>query len=216
MIVFLESDKNNFTTYLNPPIKARKVRLVSCSLYNSWHNLINGMVTAFKGNGNYQGVMLPNGHYTPITLAKELAKHGYTLTTGLPHEMTLKHNLPNNFSVTLGRLDALGSLLGIQGKAITNTAIPVNWKVPSGYEVYCNLVHSYSSLGGPREARPSHLMSKFPPKGNPFDLVEYTPISLNYDLSCDLVSELQITIKVDGEVVNFNGRKINLVLSFSS
>ena len=29
MIVFLESDKNNFTTYLNPPIKARKVRLVS-------------------------------------------------------------------------------------------------------------------------------------------------------------------------------------------
>ena len=45
--------------------------------------------------------------------------------------------------------------------------------------------------------------------------VEYTPISLNYDLSCDLVSELQITIKVDGEVVNFNGRKINLVLEFS-
>ena len=57
-------------------------------------------------------------------------------------------------------------------------------------------------------------MSKFPPKGNPFDMVEYTPISLNYDLSCDLVSEVQITIKVDGEVVNFNGRKINLVLEF--
>ena len=57
-------------------------------------------------------------------------------------------------------------------------------------------------------------MSKFPPKGNPFDLVEYAPISLNYDLSCDLISELQTTIKVDGETVNFNGRKINLVLEF--
>ena len=65
------------------------------------------MVTAFKGNGTYQGVMLPNGHYTPITLAKEISKYGYTLTTGLPHEMTLKHNLPNHFSVTLGRLDAI-------------------------------------------------------------------------------------------------------------
>ena len=89
------------------------------------------------------------------------------------------------------------------------TPFSVDWKVPGGYEVYCNLVGSYSSLG-----EPSHLMSKFPPKGNPFDLVEYTPISLNYDLSYDLVSELQITIKVDGEVVNFNGRKINLVLEF--
>ena len=48
MIVFLESDKNNFTTYLNPPIKARKVRLVSCSLYNSWYNLIAGEMARIR------------------------------------------------------------------------------------------------------------------------------------------------------------------------
>ena len=69
-------------------------------------------------------------------------------------------------------------------------------------------------LAATTKESPLILMSKFPPKGNPLDLVEYTPISLSYDLSCDLVSELQITIKVDGEVVNFNGRKINLVLEF--
>ena len=87
MIVFLESDKNNFTMYPKSPIKARKVRLVSCSLYNSWYNLIGGEVTA---SGSPPMTKIPDSHYTPITLAKELAKHGYTLTTGLPHEMTFK------------------------------------------------------------------------------------------------------------------------------
>ena len=207
MIVFLESDKNNFTMYLNPPIKARKVRLVSCSLYNSWYNLIGGEIPA---SGMQK---IPDSHYTPITLAKELAKHGYTLTTGLPHEMKFKRNTTT--SAGLGADNPLVKLLGCANTLNGGNAVAVNWKVPSGYEVYCNLVGSYSSLGEPREAKPSHLMSKFPPKGNPFDLVEYTPISLNYDLSCDLVSELQITIKVDGETVDFNGRKINLVLSFS-
>ena len=203
MIVFLESDKNNFTTYLNPPIKARKVRLVSCSLYNSWYNLIGGEVTA---SGSPPMTKIPDSHYTPITLAKELAKHGYTLTTGLPHEMTFKRNVTT--STGLGVDNPLVKLLGCDYTLTGGNAVSVDWKVPSGYEVYCNLVHSY------HEGKPSHLMSKFPPKGNPFDLVEYTPISLNYDLSCDLVSEVQITIKVDGEVVNFNGRKINLVLEF--
>ena len=99
MIVFLESDKNNFTTYLNPPIKARKVRLVSCSLYNSWYNLIGGEVTVVESNASV-GKKIPDGHYTPITLAKEIAKHGYTLTTGLPHEMTLKHDNPKFLSST--------------------------------------------------------------------------------------------------------------------
>ena len=202
MIVFLESDKNNFTTYLNPPIKARKVRLVSCSLYNSWYNLINGEVKTSSGT-----TKLSDSHYTPITLAKALAKQGYTLTTGLPHEMKLKKNVVSS-STDLGADNPLVKLLGCAYTLDGTNAVSVDWKVPSGYEVYCNLVDSYSN------SRPSHLMSKFPPKGNPFDLVEYTPISLNYDLSCDLVSELQITIKVDGEVVNFNGRKINLVLEF--
>ena len=96
MIVFLESDKNNFTTYLNPPIKARKVRLVSCSLYNSWYNLINGGTVRNVSGRTMQKI--PDSHYTPITLAKELAKHGYTLTTGLPHEWAWKH--PTNSSIT--------------------------------------------------------------------------------------------------------------------
>lgn len=166
MIVFLESDKNNFTVNLNPPIRAHKTCLVSCSLYNSLYKLIGGWslwkrVPVINVRCSQTGM-----HYTPMTLAKELAKRGYTLTTGLPHKMTIKHDMAN-YSVTLGKFDALGSLFGIIGKTITNAAIP-SYLVPSSYDVYCDLVHSYT-------VGPSHLMSKFPPKENPFDFLEYTP-----------------------------------------
>ena len=108
--------------------------------------------------------------------------------------MTFKRNVAT--STGFGANNPLVKLLGCAYTLNGGNAVSVDWKVPCGYEVYCNLVHSYA-LG-----KPSHLMSKFPNKGNPFDLVEHPPppppISLNYDLSCDLVLELQITIKVDG------------------
>ena len=197
MIVFLNSDKNPFITYLNPPIRApaSKVRLVSCSLYNSWHNLIGGEVTK-KGTTH----KIPDSHYTPQTLAKELAKHDVTLTTGLPHEWKLE-TPKQNPSTTNPAIDVL------LGSKVVNGETLYHWNVPSNYEIHCDLVQSYDN------GKLSNAMAKFPPKGNPFDLVEYRPISLEYDI-CDLVTEVNITIKVDGKTVNFNGRQISLVLEF--
>ena len=193
MIVFLNSDQNPFITYFSPPIKARKVRLVSCSLYNSWHNLIGGVVT--KGGTQHK---IPDSHYKPQTLAKELAKHDVSLTTGLPHEWGL--NTGSN--VTLNA--PLTHLLGLKKVNNINT---FHWKSPYNYEIHCDLVQSYD------DGKLSHVMTKFPPKGNPFDLVEYRPISLDYDI-CDLVTEVNITVKVDGKVVDFNRHQISLVLEF--
>ena len=196
MIVFLCSDKNPFTTYLNPPIKAHKVRLMSCSLYNSWYNLIGGVATV-----NKTARKIPDSHYTPQTLAKELAKYKVFLTTGLPHEWSL---VPDA-GVSIDINQPIKDLLGYK---VVNSNNTFHWKVPHSYEIHCDLVQSYDA------GQKSWVMAKFPPKGNPFDLVEYTPISLDYDLHCDLVTEVNITIKIDGETANFNGRQISLVLEF--
>ena len=197
MIVFLNSDQNPFTAYLNPPIKAHKVRLISCSLYNSWHNLIAGFIT--KGSKQH---LIPHSHYTPQTLAKELAKRDVTLTTGLPHEWKLTHDK----STTLNQ--RIKDLIGHKVVTLAGQNIDTfHWNVPSNYEIHCDLVYTYEN--GSR----SNVMAKFPPKGNPFDLVEYRPISLYYDI-CDLVTEVNITVKVDGKVVDFNRRQISLVLEF--
>ena len=195
MIVFLNSDQNPFTTYLNPPIKAHKVRLISCSLYNSWHNLIGGVATVNKADKK-----IPDSHYTPQTLAKELAKYKVFLTTGLPHQWSL---VPDA-GVSVDINQPIKDLIGYK---VVNSQNTFFWKIPHNYEIDCDLVYTYEN--GSR----SNVMAKFPPKGNPFDLVEYRPISLEYDI-CDLVTEVNITIKVDGKTVNFNGRQISLVLEF--
>ena len=189
MIVFLHSDQNPFMTYFSPPIKAHKVRLISCSLYNSWYNLMGGVVTK-QGTAH----KIPDSHYKPQTLAKELAKHDVSLTTGLPHEWTM--TVPSGTSLN----SAITTLLGKDGDKY-------HWKIPYNYEIHCDLVQSYD------DGKLSHVMTKFPPKGNPFHLVEYRPISLDYDI-CDLVTEVNITVKVDGKVVDFNRRQISLVLEF--
>lgn len=201
MIVFLESNKKEFTTYLNPPIWASKLRLISCSLYNSWYNFIRGKVIH-----NNASKYLPDSHYTPITLAKKLAKYDYTLTKGLPHEITLRYTRSSS-SVNVAGDNPLVSLLGLKTTTLVkDKAYAVNWEVPRSYEVYCDLVHSHG---------PIHLIAKFSPKGNPFDLLEYAPIDLTYELEKNLVGSISINIKVDKKVVNFNGRKINLVLELT-
>ena len=195
MIVFLDSDKNNFTTLLNPPIKANRVRLLSCSLYNSWYNLIGGVATV-----NQTARAIPDSHYTPQTLAKELAKYQIALTTGLPHEWGLVPDA--NVSVDINQ--PIKDLIGYKTVGGVNT---FHWKVPQNYEVHCDLVHTCHN------GAPSHLMAQFAAKGKPFDVVDYR-VELEHDLADFLVSQFHIAVKVDGELVNFNKRKINLVLEF--
>ena len=119
MIVFLNSDKNPFTTYLNPPIKAHKVRLISCSLYNSWYNLIVGMVTVGKVANR-----IPDSHYTPQTLAKALAKHGVTLKTGLPHKWEIRGRNSTQRSNGYAPINVL------LGTKMSNLTAVYHWKIP--------------------------------------------------------------------------------------
>ena len=57
-----------------PLQKPNYIRLISCSLYNSWHNLkSNSAISLSNENQNKpKTMMLPQGHYTLKTLAKEI------------------------------------------------------------------------------------------------------------------------------------------------
>ena len=76
---------------MSPFAKVNFMRLVSCSLYNSWHNLTRAGQTSFKTSGKdlssdkiipWQTLFktsggtpatLPQGHYTVESIAKEVA-----------------------------------------------------------------------------------------------------------------------------------------------
>ena len=64
--------KNGETVYFDEPIpQVHFMRLVSCSLYNSWHNLKTVGLLTDRQTGK-PAASIPEGNYTVTSLAKEL------------------------------------------------------------------------------------------------------------------------------------------------
>ena len=74
VLLMVVTNSNPHTLYFDHPIeKPNYIRLLSASLFNSWHNLKkNGGVTFYDKNNNPQTVPLLPGYYTPDTLASML------------------------------------------------------------------------------------------------------------------------------------------------
>jgi len=73
MVVLTIFSQNNGETvhFKEPLLKVHFIRLLSCSLYNSWHNLERVGQISFKKSGEVLA-SLPQGHYTVESLAKDL------------------------------------------------------------------------------------------------------------------------------------------------
>ena len=72
VVVTIVAQKNGDTVYFDEPIpQVRYMRLVSCSLYNSWHNLKKvGMISVDRSQVHIASI--PQGHYNLMSLEKEL------------------------------------------------------------------------------------------------------------------------------------------------
>ena len=72
VVLTIVSQKNAETFYFNEPIpQVHFMRQVSCSLYNSWHNLKKVGVMIVEQTGE-PVASLPEGNYTVLSLEKEL------------------------------------------------------------------------------------------------------------------------------------------------
>jgi len=72
VVVTIVTQKNGEAVYFEDPLpEANYVRLLSCSFYNSWHNLTRVGTMFLKESGDVI-VSLPEGHYNVKSIAKEL------------------------------------------------------------------------------------------------------------------------------------------------
>ena len=84
VVLTIVAQKNGETVYFDEPIpQGHYMRLVSCSLYNSWHNLKRVGMMFYKTrkyphiNGNHEMTTvniaaIPQGHYNLLSLVREL------------------------------------------------------------------------------------------------------------------------------------------------
>ena len=76
VVLTIVAQNNGETVYFEEPIlKVHFMKLLSCSLYNSWHNIEKEGSAALGNPDNAQGLSvakIPPGHYTLESLAKEI------------------------------------------------------------------------------------------------------------------------------------------------
>ena len=220
MVVLTMVGKNNGeTVYFEEPLpKVHFIRLISCSLYNSWHNLERVGQISFKNSGQVLA-SLPQGYYIVESLAKEL-------TESFKNEakIAVETNKPNSVLKIIRRDPdiqqisvryALARLLGI-GVTLNDISYVKKLNSPSTYFIHCDLLDKTKNfLNGKR----SDVLVMFDIQGLPYAKVSYdsTPQQVLRDCSTDAhVNSITVSIKDEhGELFDFKGMPLGFELEIN-
>ena len=156
VVVTVVAPSNDHTIYFKHPLpKPNYIRLISCSLYNSWLNLQTKAEISItdKETKKQTTVKLPPGHYTPEIIAKIL-----TQVLKLPIEAKAPQGIiafNDTGKLIIGMTDNLRLFLNVDQKYHIS---------PSAYFIHCDLVGKEQSL---LNGAPSSVLARFDIKGGP-------------------------------------------------
>ena len=209
--------KNGETVYFDEPIpQVHFVRLVSCSLYNSWHNLKTVGVLTIKQTSE-PVASIPQGNYTVMSLAKELMESlkkykasgvKMEIDTNTPNSgmkvniIDPKQNSNRNISVS----HTLASFMGV-GRQLPVVSHIKKLNSPSSYFIHCNLIDRTKNFFN--GLRRSDVLAKFDIRGMPYSKFTYPSLQQEALRECSTDQDVnQITLSVkdeSGEMFDFNG-----------
>ena len=170
VLLTIFTTSNPHTLYFDHPIeKPNYIRLLSASLYNSWHNLKDeAVIYADTPNNTLDAKLLP-GHYTADALVNEFND----LSTHNPKfVISAKVHTPIGAMIIYGGnarfSNGLLQLLGIR------TLLPITFvkrlTTPTTYFVHCDLIDKRQNL---LNGKPSTVLARFDVRGKPFEKVHY-------------------------------------------
>jgi len=219
VVITLVTQQNGETIYFEEPLPgASYARLLSCSFFNSWHNL--GRVGRIFFKGTYDVIAsLPEGHYNVESIVKELQssfehyrkKGKLVLKTHNPNSVlkitTVAGNALNTNQAKEVSVDnSLANFLGI-GRDMRKEEYIKKLNSPSFYFIHCDLIDSTKNF---LNGKKSDLLAKVDVKGKPYEKVSY-----NIDSSQNIFRDAStdkfinsITLKVkdeNGELFDFKG-----------
>ena len=146
VVLTIVAQKNGETVYFDEPIlQVHFMTLVSCSLYNSWHNLkMVGLISVDRSSVHIASI--PQGHYNLVALEKELKSSINEKKSGInlkidsmnPNSaLKLIHPDHNKFPVIVSH--SLAELMGIRTQLGEFTYVK-KLNTPSAYFIHCDLI----------------------------------------------------------------------------
>ena len=230
VVLTIVAQKNGETIYFDEPIpQVHYMRLVSCSLYNSWHNLTRVGAVFYNKTVSHNNTrqifaaQIPQGHYNLVSLVKELKSSiaeknsdlkNVEIETNKPNS-ALKITNPIHDSYQINVSYDLANLMGIGTKLSDKTYVK-KLNTSSVYFIHCDLIDpSNNFLNGKR----SDILAKIDIRGLPYEKVTYHSQPQDVLRECSTGQHVhQITLSVkgeDGEMLDFNGLPIEFVLELN-
>ena len=211
VIVTVNTTENPHTVYFDRPIeKPSYIRLLSCSLYNSWFNLKEeGAITLLDTVEKPFKVTFLPGHYTLDALASEirnsLNKHRVPLQTDvntIAGQLVITN--PQFKKIVIDSI--LGNLLNLNSFTLEFKTFIKKLNSETTYYIHCDLLDKEQNL---LNGKPSTVLQTFDITGKPFEKVFYqsSPQHVLRDVSADKhISNMTISVRdQNNNLFDFNG-----------
>ena len=221
VVITLVLKNNGETIFLDQAIpQVHFMKLISCSLYNSWHTLKKlcfarmGVIPDIKEFSE-----IHSGHYTLEGLSKMI--NGLFPSSSVTHlktkiyapEALLQIKVESSEKFSFGQ--DLNNLLGIDGvlEEITNVK---SLSYPSSYFIHCDLIDRDFNFVNSNK---SDLLAKIDVKGRPYEKVRYDSSASQPIRDCSTsshVNSITVSVKdVNGELFDFKGMPLEFELELN-
>ena len=222
VILTVVTKENPHTVYFEPqPIqKPSYIRLLSCSLYNSWFNLKKeGGITLFDDvDKPFEVTFLP-GHYTLDALASEikhsLSKHKVPLLTDI-YTIVGQLVITNPHQKRIVFDSNLGNLLNLKSFTLGLKTFIKKLNSATTYYIHCDLLDKEQNL---LNGKPSTVLQTFDITGKPFEKVFYQsgPQHVLRDVSADKhISNMTISVRdKNNNLFDFNGMPLQFLIEIN-
>ena len=210
VLLTVVTNSNPHTLYFDHPIERPSyIRLLSASLYNSWHNLKKEAVIYADTPNKTLDAKLLSGHYTADALVKEFNDLS---TNDKSFVITAKAHTSVGAMIIYGGntrfSHGLLQLLGIQ-KLLPITFVK-RLTAPSTYFVHCNLIDKRQNL---LNGKPSTVLARFDIRGQPFEKVHYQTTQQHVLRDTDSgdydVNSITLSVKDEnGNLFDFNNQPL--------
>ena len=203
VVLTIVTQQNGGTISFEEPIpKVHFMKLISCSLYNSWDTLKKEGSASLEDKDKNIPLLVSKirpGHYTLERMSKEIeglfVKDKYKdLQTAInqPVGQLVIRNSGKNKTLELDNV--LANLLGVGRKLLPITFVKM-LTAPTTYFIHCNLIDKQKNLFNGKR---SDVLALFDVKGEPYEKVSYqaSPQQVLRDCSTDeFINSITISVK---------------------
>ena len=221
VILTLTTTENPHTVYFDQPIqKPSYIRLLSCSLYNSWFNLKeDGAITLLDTVEKPFKVTFLQGHYILDALASEirnsLNKHRVPLLTDI--NTIVGQLVITNPQFKKIVIDSnLGNLLNLNSFTWEFKTFIKKLNSATTYYIHCDLLDKEQNL---LNGKPSTVLQTFDITGKPYENVFYqsSPQHILRDITADkYITNMTISVREENNnLFDFNGMPLQFLIEIN-